>query len=424
MFVDEIILNVDGGTGGNGCSSFRREKYVPMGGPSGGTGGKGGDIIFVANESLRTLSDLRNQRNIRGENGENGGGQNQSGKRATDTFVNVPLGTIITDVDTDLIIADLIKNGDKVVVAHGGRGGRGNAAFATNTNPAPTFVEKGEPGETKKLKIELKLMADVGLVGMPSVGKSTILSMISESKPKIAEYHFTTLYPNLGVVKVKDGRSFVVADLPGLIEGASRGDGLGDEFLRHVERTRIIAHVVDMGAFEGRDPYIDYITINGELSAFNKKLLQKPQVIIANKMDLANAKENLIKFQEKITNEPIFEISANQNIGLDKVLTELANMLDKIEIKPIFEDEKFESHILYKFQKEQPFTIKKYNRVWVVTGAQVEKILKMTKFSSDESVKRFTQKLRKLGIDQKLEELGVLDGDKVKILDYEFEYKH
>jgi len=424
MFVDEINLNVEGGTGGDGCSSFRREKYIPMGGPSGGTGGRGGNIIFEVDEGLRTLVDLRNQKNIRGDKGESGGGQNQSGRNASDTIVKVPLGTIVTDIDTDLILADLTKKGDRVIVAHGGRGGRGNAAFATNTNPAPTFCEKGEPGEEKRLKLELKLMADVGLVGMPSVGKSTILSMISESKPKIAEYHFTTLYPNLGVVKTRDGRSFVVADLPGLIEGASRGDGLGDEFLRHIERTRIIAHVVDMGAYEGRDPYIDYITINGELSAFNKKLLQKPHIIIANKMDLPNAKENIIKFKEQVPNETIFEISANQNTGLDIVLTALANMLDKIEVKPLYDEEKLESHILYKFEKEQSFTIKKYNKVWIVKGAQVERLLKMTKFSSDESIKRFAQKLRKFGIDQKLVELGVQDGDKVRILDYEFEYKH
>jgi GTP-binding protein len=422
MFVDEIILKIEAGTGGDGCTAFRHEKYIEMGGPSGGNGGKGGDVIFEVDEGIRTLLDLRYQKNIKGEKGEPGSGKNQYGRNATDTIIRVPLGTIITDMDTDLVIADLTKKGERIVVARGGRGGRGNVTLATHTNPAPDYCEKGEPGEDKNIKVELKLMADVGLVGMPSVGKSTILSMISASKPKIAAYHFTTLYPNLGVVQTKDGRSFVVADLPGLIEGASRGDGLGDEFLRHIERTRVIAHVIDMSAIEERDPYNDYITINNELREFNPKLLQKPTIIIANKMDIEGAKEQLKKFKDKLPNEEIYEISAAQNMGLDKVLTRLADMLDKIEVKPLYDDEKIESHILYKFEKEQPFKIKRYNKTWIISGEKIEKLLKMTKFSSDESAYRFTQKLRKYGIDEKLKELGAKDGDTVRILDYEFEY--
>ncbi|MGI6325244.1 MAG: GTPase ObgE [Bacilli bacterium] len=423
MFVDEVILQVEGGTGGDGCIAFRREKYVPMGGPAGGNGGHGGNIIFEADEGLKTLIDLRYQKNIKGHDGENGSGKNQTGKNGEDIIIKVPVGTIVTDTSTNLIIADLVKHGEKAIIVSGGRGGKGNAAFATHANPAPNYGEKGEPGEIKEIKVELKLMADVGLVGMPNVGKSTILSIISNANPKIANYHFTTLVPNLGVVQLNDGRSFVVADLPGLIEGASKGVGLGDEFLKHVERTKIIAHVIDMGAVEGRDPYQDYITINNELKTFNPKLLQRPHIIIANKMDVLGVEENLIKFKEKVYNQPIFEISAAQNKGLDKIIAFLADTLDKVERMPLYEDEQLERYILYKFEQEQPFTIKKYNNVWLVKGAKVERLLQMTKFSSDESFKRFARKLRQLGIDQKLAELGAEEGDIVRILDYEFEYK-
>jgi GTP-binding protein len=423
MFVDEVILQVEGGTGGDGCIAFRREKYVPMGGPAGGNGGHGGNIIFEADEGLKTLIDLRYQKIIKGHDGENGSGKNQTGKNGEDIIIKVPVGTIVTDTSTNLIIADLVKHGEKAIIVSGGRGGKGNAAFATHANPAPNYGEKGEPGEIKEIKVELKLMADVGLVGMPNVGKSTILSIISNANPKIANYHFTTLVPNLGVVQLNDGRSFVVADLPGLIEGASKGVGLGDEFLKHVERTKIIAHVIDMGAVEGRDPYQDYITINNELKTFNPKLLQRPHIIIANKMDVLGVEENLIKFKEKVYNQPIFEISAAQNKGLDKIIAFLADTLDKVERMPLYEDEQLERYILYKFEQEQPFTIKKYNNVWLVKGAKVERLLQMTKFSSDESFKRFARKLRQLGIDQKLAELGAEEGDIVRILDYEFEYK-
>jgi GTP-binding protein len=296
-------------------------------------------------------------------------------------------------------------------------------AFVTRTNKAPDFAENGEPGEEKKVKVELKLLADVGLVGLPSVGKSTIISKISAAKPKIAAYHFTTLKPNLGVVKTKDGRSFVVADLPGLIEGASLGEGLGDKFLRHIERTRVIAHVVDMGSTEGRDPYEDYVTINKELENFNKKIIEKPQIIIANKMDVEGAKENLAKFREKV-DAPIYEVSALENEGLDKVLIALADMLDTIEKQPLYEDERFESHVLYKFKREQPFTVtKESDGVYVIRGDEIEKIYKMTWFVTDEAFLRFSNKLRKLGIDDKLKEMGIQNGDTVRILDYEFEYK-
>ena len=295
-------------------------------------------------------------------------------------------------------------------------------AFATRSNPAPAFAENGEPGEYKKVKIELKLLADVGLVGLPSVGKSTIISKVSSAKPKIAAYHFTTLNPNLGVVKVATNKSFVLADLPGLIEGASLGEGLGDKFLKHIERTRVLAHVIDMSGFEGRDPYDDYVTINNELKNFNKKLIEKPQIIIANKMDMESSKDNLKKFKEKV-DAKIFEISALNNTGLSEFMFELYNMLEKIEKQPLYEEEKFESHVLYKFKKEQPFTITKDNDTWVIRGDEVEKLLRMTRFSTDEAAKRFANKLRRMGIDDKLRELGACDGDNVRILDFEFDYK-
>ena len=422
MFIDEVTVEIYAGNGGNGCMAFRREKYIPMGGPYGGNGGKGSDIIFEVDEGLNTLIDLRYSRVIKGEKGANGEGKAKNGKNATDVVIKVPLGTIITDTDTNLIIADLTKKGDRVVVASGGRGGRGNIAFATRTNPAPNFAENGEPGEYRKVRVELKLLADVGLVGLPSVGKSTIISKISASKPKIAAYHFTTLTPNLGVVKV-DSRSFVVADLPGLIENASLGEGLGDRFLKHIERTRVIAHVVDMGALEGRNPYDDYLLINKELENFNPSILEKPQIIIANKMDMEGAQENLKKFKENVKDVPIFEVSAISSEGLHEVLVYLADMLDKIEKKPLYEETKFESHILYTFKKEKPFTITRDGNTWVVTGKEVEKLLRMTKFSTDEAVKRFTNKLRKMGIDDALKEMGAQDGDNVRILDLEFDYK-
>ncbi len=424
MFVDEVTLKVEAGKGGDGCLAFRREKYVPMGGTFGGTGGKGSDIIFEVDESLHTLIDLRFQKKIIGKNGQNGMGKNCHGKKAEDIIIKVPPGTVVTDNDTNLVICDLKNDKDQFIIAKGGRGGRGNTAFKTEANPAPNFSEKGEPGEIKNLKVELKLLADVGLVGMPSVGKSTILSMISKSKPKIAAYHFTTLNPNLGVTKTKDGRSFVVADLPGLIEGASLGEGLGIKFLKHIERTRVIAHVVDMSGFEGRDPYEDYIKIRKELDNFSKKITDKKEIIIANKMDLENAKENLKEFKKKLNKDvKIFEISAINNEGLEPVLTYLADLLDQIKVEPLIEEDNFEDYVLYKFKYEEPFTITKEGNYYIIKGDEVEKLFRMTKFNSDEAIIRFAKKLTKMGIDQKLEEMGAKSGDKIKILDFEFEYR-
>lgn len=423
MFVDEVEIKVEAGNGGDGCTAFRREKYIEQGGPYGGNGGHGGDIIFKVDQGLHTLLDLRYQKVLKAKKGENGRGKNQNGKGAEPLVIKVPQGTVVTDLETGLVLADLSKKDQEEVIAKGGRGGRGNTAFKTQTNTAPDYSENGEEGEKKTLKVEVKLLADVGLVGLPSVGKSTIISVISKSKPKIAAYHFTTLSPNLGVTKSTDGRSFVVADLPGLIEGASHGEGLGDKFLRHIERTKVIAHVIDMSGSEMRNPYEDYLLINKELEEFNPKLLKKPQIIIANKMDLDGAKENLEEFKKKVDAE-IFEISTATHTGLQKVVDRLADLLDEIPDNPLYEDTEIESHFLYKFKKEEPYTITRdSDGTWVISGKEVERIFKMTKFNSEEAIYRFAKKLRRLGIDAKLESLGATDGDQVRILDFYFDYK-
>ena len=423
MFVDEVLLRVEAGNGGDGCTAFRREKYISMGGPYGGNGGHGADIIFKVDEGLHTLLDLRYQKTIKAPKGENGRGKNQHGKGARPRNDKVPLGTVVTDMDTGLIIADLSHKNQEEIIAKGGRGGRGNTAFKTQTNTAPDYSENGEEGERRNLKVEVKMLADVGLVGLPSVGKSTIISCVSASKPKIAAYHFTTLTPNLGVVGASEGRSFVMADLPGLIEGASEGEGLGDKFLRHIERTRVIAHVIDMSGFEGRNPYDDYVLINKELEAFNKKLMEKPMIVIANKMDVEGAKENLEEFKKKVDCE-IFEVSAVSKTGLDAVVNRLADILDTIPNNPLYDDSQIESHVLYKFKKEEPFIITRDDDgTWVVSGKEVERIFKMTKFSSDEAVTRFAKKLRKMGIDDKLVEMGAETGDCVRILDFYFDFR-
>lgn len=426
MFVDEVEIKVEAGNGGDGCTAFRREKYISMGGPYGGNGGHGSDIIFKVDEGLHTLLDLRYQKTIKGKKGENGKGKNQHGKGALPVIVKVPQGTVVTDLDTGLILADLSKKDQEELIAKGGRGGRGNTAFKTQTNTAPDYSENGEEGEQKNLKVEVKMLADVGLVGLPSVGKSTIISCVSKSKPKIAAYHFTTLNPNLGVVKATDGRSFVMADLPGLIEGASKGEGLGDKFLKHIERTKVLAHVIDMSGSELRDPYDDYILINKELKEFNEKLIKKPMIIIANKMDLPGSLENLEEFRKKIdANIEIYEVSAATNKGLQKVVDRLADLVDEIPKTPLYEDSQIESHVLYKFKKEEPFTISRdSDGTWVISGKEVEKIFKITKFSSDEAAYKFAKKLRRMGIDDKLEEMGIEEGDQVRILNFYFDYKN
>ena len=421
MFIDEVLMEVEAGRGGDGCMAFRREKFVPMGGPNGGNGGKGADIIFKANEGLKTLIDLRYLKNVKGDPGKNGEGKNKSGSYAEDKIIKVPVGTTIKDYDTNAIIADLTKHNEEVIVAYGGKGGRGNVTLATKSNPCPSFAERGEPGETRKIKVELRMLADVGLVGLPSVGKSTLLSMITNANPKIAAYHFTTLSPNLGVVTTKDN-NFVIADLPGLIEGASDGLGLGHKFLKHIERTKIIAHIIDMSASEGRDPYEDYQTIRKELENFSPKLLNKQEIIIANKMDLPNSKENLIEFKNKVDKD-VYEISALNNQNLDTIINVLSDLVKNTKEEVLYEEDIQEKHVLYKFKKEKPFTIiKENNNTYVIKGEKVEKIFKMINFNTEEAISRFAKKLRNMGVDEELEKLGVKEGDIIKILDYEFEY--
>lgn len=425
MFVDEIVVELKAGDGGDGCTAFRREKYIAMGGPFGGSGGSGGNIIFKVDEGLKTLVDLRYKRIIKGSKGSNGLGKAMNGRGAESTFVKVPLGTTIIDEDSNLVIADLTKRDSEVIVAYGGRGGRGNIALSSRSNPCPDVSENGEPGEIRKIKVELKLLGDVGLVGLPSVGKSTLLKAISNANPKIGAYHFTTLAPNLGVVKQPNQKEFVVADLPGLIKGASNGEGLGIKFLKHIERTKIIAHIIDMSAFEGRDPYEDFELINNELRAFSPTLLEKPQLIIANKMDVIESKDNLEIFRKKLNNEDIkiFEISAINKDGVYDMLDYLANMVQSLDEVVLYKEENLESHILYKFRVEKPFTIIYENNIWLVKGNDVEKLLRMTKFNTSESINRFANKLRRMGIDEELEKLGAKEGDIVRILDYEFEYE-
>lgn len=427
MFVDQVKIYVKGGDGGNGMVAFRREKYVPKGGPAGGDGGKGGDVIFIVDEGLRTLMDFRYQRHFKAIKGENGRSKSQHGKNAEDLVVKVPPGTVVKDDDTGEVIADLVRHGERAVIAKGGRGGRGNIRFATSRNPAPEIAENGEPGQERYIVLELKVLADVGLVGFPSVGKSTLLSIVSSARPKIAEYHFTTIVPNLGVVETEDGRSFVMADLPGLIEGAHQGAGLGLQFLRHIERTRVIVHVIDMGAVEGRDPYQDFLTINKELKEYNLRLTERPMMIAANKMDMPGAEENLEKFKEQLQEDiPIFPISAVTQSGIRELLFAIADTLENTPEFPLHHVEEDETinRVVYKHEKaEQDFIITRDpDGVFVLSGEKIEKLFKMTDFTHDESVRRFSRQLRGMGVDDALRERGAKDGDIVRLLDFEFEF--
>jgi GTPase len=428
MFVDQVKIYVKGGDGGNGMVAFRKEKYIPKGGPAGGDGGKGASVVFQVEEGLRTLMDFRYQRHFKATRGEHGMAKNQHGRGAKDMVVKVPPGTVVMDASTNEIIADLVEHGQTAVIAKGGRGGRGNSRFATPANPAPELSENGEPGQEKDIILELKLLADVGLVGFPSVGKSTLLSVVSAAKPKIAEYHFTTIVPNLGMVETADGRSFVMADLPGLIEGAHQGAGLGHQFLRHIERTRVIVHVIDMAATEGRDPYEDFLTINMELKEYNLRLTERPQIIVANKMDMPAAEENLEIFKGKLTEDyPIFPISAITSQGLRELLFEVADKIETTPEFPLVEEEVVDTgvhRVMYKHEvKEVNYKISRGpDGSFEVTGAEVEKLFKMTNFAREESINRFARQLRGMGIDEALRERGAKDGDIVRLLDFEFEF--
>lgn len=424
MFVDRVKVYVKAGDGGNGLVSFRREKYIPFGGPSGGDGGNGADIIFEVDEGLNTLMDFRYQRHFKGKRGENGMSKGMHGKNSEPMILPVPPGTIVKDEATGEFLADLTEHGQQALIAKGGRGGRGNIRFASARNVAPDIAENGEPGVERDIIIELKLIADVGLVGFPSVGKSTLLSVVSAARPKIADYHFTTLAPNLGVVETDDHRSFVMADLPGLIEGAHTGVGLGHQFLRHVERTRVVVHVIDMAATEGRDPYQDYLTINEELRAYDASILERPQIIVANKMDMPDAEDQLELFKEQLDGaHPIYPISAFTRDGLRELLFAVADTLAKIpkNTEPI---EEISDHVIYKHQAEEaPFEITRDpDGAFVLYGEKIEKLFKMTNFDHDESIQRFSRQMRAMGIDQALRERGAKDGDTVRLLKYEFEF--
>ncbi len=425
MFVDLVNLKVKSGKGGDGLVAFRREKYVPMGGPAGGDGGKGGSIIFEGQEGLSTLIDLRYNKEISAEPGENGKPKKMDGAGGLDKIIKVPVGTTIYDEETNKVFGDITKHKQQVFVCLGGRGGRGNVKFTTSRNTAPEIAEKGEPGVNKSIRVELKVLADVGLVGLPSVGKSTIISIVSNSRPKIASYHFTTLVPNLGVVRVEEGRSFVMADLPGLIEGASMGQGLGLQFLRHIERTRVILHVVDMSGSEGRDPFEDYTVINNELRTYKYNLLARPQIIIANKMDLPGALENIELFKTQLKEDfIIIPISAATKDNISELLYKTADLLDKTKSFDIYDEADYEDVVLYTFTKDETlFEIELGDDgVYDVRGQRLKKIFEMTDFKTDQSIKRFSRILRSLGIDKELRIKGVKNGDTVRIFDFEFEF--
>ena len=432
MFLDEVKIFVRSGDGGNGLVAFRREKYVPKGGPAGGDGGRGANVVFIVDEGLRTFMDYRYQKKFVAPNGENGMSKGMHGRKSKDLYLKVPPGTVIRDTDTGEVLADLVEHEQEVIVARGGRGGRGNCRFATPSNPAPEIAENGEPGEERNLTLELKLMADVGLVGFPSVGKSTLLSITSKAKPKIADYHFTTLAPNLGVVETKDHRSFVMADLPGLIEGASQGVGLGHQFLRHIERTKVIVHVVDMSATDGRDPYEDYKIINQELGEYNMRLLERPQIVVANKMDIPAAQENLEEFKAKLAVDgeevDIVEISAFTRTNVDNLLYKISDILDSTDPNMLYEldtqEESMENRVLYKHKpKDETFKITRDDTgAYVVSGPGIERAFLMTDFNRDASVRRFAQQMRSMGVDDALRERGCKNGDTVKILKGEFEF--
>lgn len=423
MFVDQVKIYVKGGDGGNGAVAFRREKYVPLGGPAGGDGGRGGNVVFEVDEGLSTLIDFRYQRHFRAPRGENGRSKSQHGAGAEDLVVRVPPGTTVIDTDTGELIADLVEHGQRAIIAKGGRGGRGNIRFATPANPAPEIAENGEPGQERNVTLELKLIADVGLVGYPSVGKSTLLASVTAAKPKIAPYHFTTIAPNLGVVDLGE-KSFVMADLPGLIEGAHEGVGLGHQFLRHVERTRLIVHVIDMAATEGRDPFQDYQQINAELKLYNIKLEERPQMIAANKMDLPEAEENLRRFKELVPDVPIYPISAATRQGVQELMYAVAEKLETIPKRlQVEEVAEVEERVVYRAEPEaEPFHISRDHEVYVVSGEKIEKLVRMTNLNSYDSIQRFARMMRNMGVDDALRRHGAQHGDTVRIGDFEFEF--
>ncbi len=422
MFVDEIKIEATAGKGGDGIVAYRREFKVEKGGPFGGSGGKGGSIFFVCESGINTLLDFRYMRHVKGTPGEKGRNKGMTGGCAEDTYVKVPIGTTIRDLDTNKVIADLTVHGQKAEVCVGGRGGRGNMSFASGINKCPDFCEKGEPGEHRNLKLELKVLADCGLVGFPSVGKSTLIAAVSSARPKIADYHFTTINPNLGMVRVPDGRSFVMADLPGLIEGASQGIGLGFQFLRHIERCRVIVHVIDIAATEGRDPYEDYLKIRKELEEYQLNLLERPEIIVLNKMDEVQDQSVITKFKKKFDKDKIIiPICAIIAENTNELLYKVADTLDVTEEFLLYNNEELE-YKEYGYVEEKMYDIEIVAGVFEVTGAKLEKLFHMTDFNHETGVRRFARQLRSFGLDEDLRRMGIKSGDLVRIFDFEFEF--
>lgn len=422
MFVDEVKITVQAGNGGDGCVSFHREKYVAAGGPDGGDGGKGGDIVFLVDDNMNTLIDFRYKRKYVADNGANGGPRNSFGKGAEDLVIKVPRGTVVRELESGRLIADMSGN-EPVVIAKGGRGGRGNAHFATPTRQIPRFAKPGFKGQKLELKLELKLLADVGLVGFPNVGKSTLISVVSSAKPKIANYHFTTLAPVLGVVKVSEGVSFVMADIPGLIEGASDGVGLGHEFLRHVERCRLIIHVVDVSGSEGRDPIEDFEIINNELSRFSEDLAKAPQIVAANKCDMAE-QEQIERFRKYIVDKgyEFFEISAATTAGTKELIAETSRQLSELPPLKVFEPDPLPLWNPEEIAADRSFEVTRENETFYVEADWLEGILRMVDVDDYESLQRFQLVLKSTGIIAKLEEMGIREGNTVSVCGYEFDY--
>lgn len=421
MFFDHAKIYIKGGDGGNGVVAFRREKYVPYGGPSGGDGGKGGDVILVTDPGLRTLADFRYKRHYKAERGWHGQGKNMHGSGGEDLVIRVPPGTILRDAETGEMIADLVGFEERFVVAKGGRGGRGNARFSSAQNRVPTLAENGEPGQERWLELELRLLADVGLIGLPNAGKSTLISIISAAKPKIADYPFTTLVPNLGVVQGQNGESFVVADIPGLIEGAHQGAGLGHDFLQHIERTKLLIHVLDAAPTDGRDIVQDFSIINKELELYNPKLLHRPQLVAVNKMDLTQAKENLQRLIDHLAEQhEVFPISAATGQGVEILMQRVAEVL---ALLPDEEPGPVTEPVIHRMiEGKERFTIGREGPVFIVAGKEVERHLAMTNFDNEAAVKRFAKILKMIGVDRALKDLGAKSGDMVRIKKMEFEY--
>lgn len=425
MFIDKAKIFVKAGNGGNGAVAFRKEIYVPAGGPAGGDGGNGGSVIFEVDEGLRTLMDFKYKTKYSAQPGENGKGKKMHGKYAEDLVLRVPPGTIIRDEATNLVIADLKEAGDRAVVVKGGRGGKGNCHFTTSVRQAPNFALPGTEGEEKSVILELKMIADVGLLGFPNVGKSTFLSVVTKAKPKIANYHFTTLTPNLGVVETKYGDSFVLADIPGLIEGAAEGIGLGHDFLRHVERTKVLIHIVDVSGVEGRDPIEDFDKINNELNLYNEKLASRPQIAVANKMDLPDAQENFEIFKEELESRghKVFAMSAATRQGIDDVITYVSQLLKEVEdVELVSEEEMYREELAPETNEDQISIEVDEDGVYVVTGKALKRILYSVNFDDMESLQYFQKVMESRGIFDRLREMGIDDGDSVRIYDLEFEF--